>query len=74
MLFVTREGEGFMSIETTFFLIVFILINAFASFSRETSERNEFNLKVLAEQEIDRTEKLLNQLMPPYVLSILMKD
>ena len=60
MLFITREAEDFVEIETTFFLIAFIIINALASFSRESSERNEFNLKVLATLEIDRTEKLLN--------------
>lgn len=56
------------SIEATFFVGIFMFINAAASFKREYNDRKNYNLSRLAQREIQNTEKLLNQMMPPQVV------
>lgn len=46
----------------------FMIINIAAAFKREIQLRGYFNLKKVAEKEIERTENLLTQMMPPHVL------
>ena len=51
----------------------FIIINISAVFKRESQLRSYFNLKKLAGDEIEKTEKLLTQMMPPHVLENMKK-
>lgn len=62
------------TIEATFFLFIFMLINAIVSFTREYQDRKTYNLNKLAQREIQNTEKLLNQMMPPQVVKNLQND
>lgn len=57
-----------IALESTFFLMAYMLINGAASFSRENQERITYNLNKLAEREIQNTMKLLNQMMPAHVV------
>ena len=63
-----------VSIEATFFVLIFMLINAIVSFTREFQDRKTYNLNKLAQREIQNTEKLLNQMMPPQVVKNLKND
>ena len=63
-----------VSVEATFFVLIFMLINAIVSFSREYYDRKTYNLNKLAQREIQNTEKLLNQMMPPQVVKNLKED
>ena len=56
------------------FVIVFSLINASAVYTIETHLRIYFNLRGIAEKEIDKTDKLLTQMMPPHVLENMRQD
>ena len=51
----------------------FAVINIAAVFKREIQLRSYFNLKKLAEKEIEKTENLLTQMMPPHVLANMKK-
>ena len=62
------------TIEATFFLFIFMLINAIVSFTREYKDRKTYNLNKLAQREIQNTDKLLNQMMPPQVVKNLQND
>lgn len=63
-----------VSIEATFFVFIFMMINAIVSFTREYQDRKTYNLNKLAQREIQNTEKLLNQMMPPQVVRNLKND
>ncbi|CAG9318515.1 unnamed protein product [Blepharisma stoltei] len=52
----------------------FAIINTFAAYSREQRVRINFNLQHLAEREIEETDKLLVQMMPPHVLENMKQD
>jgi magnesium-transporting ATPase (P-type)/class 3 adenylate cyclase len=56
------------------FVLVFVLINASAVYTVETNLRVYFNLREIAEKEIDKTDKLLTQMMPPHVLENMRQD
>ena len=56
------------------FVILFDLINASAIYATETHLRVYFNLRVLTEKEINKTDKLLTQMMPPHVLENMRQD
>ena len=56
------------SIEPTFFVVIFLVINMAASFVREAQDRKTFNLNKLARREIQNTENLLKQMMPAHVV------
>ena len=56
------------------FVIVFAVINTSAIYTIETHLRIYFNLRGIAEKEIDKTEKLLTQMMPPHVLENMKQD
>jgi phospholipid-translocating P-type ATPase (flippase) len=51
----------------------FMVINLSTVFKRESQLRSYFNLKKLAGDEIEKTEKLLTQMMPPHVLENMKK-
>ena len=55
-------------------MIVFNIINASAIYTIETHLRMYFNLRGIAEKEIDKTDKLLTQMMPPHVLENMRQD
>ncbi|CAG9315347.1 unnamed protein product [Blepharisma stoltei] len=55
-------------------IIGFIIINLYAAYSRELRLRINFNLQHLAQKEIDETNKLLVQMMPPHVLENMKQD
>lgn len=55
-------------------IIGFSIINASAAYSRELRLRINFNLQHLAEKEIQETDKLLVQMMPPHVLENMKQD
>jgi class 3 adenylate cyclase len=57
-----------VALESTFFLVAYMLINGAASFSREHQDRITYNLNKLSEREIHNTKKLLNQMMPAHVI------
>ncbi|CAG9312880.1 unnamed protein product [Blepharisma stoltei] len=52
----------------------FAIINTSAVYSREQRVRINFNLQHLAEREIQETDKLLVQMMPPHVLENMKQD
>ena len=56
------------SVEPTFFVVIFLVINMAASFVREAQDRKTFNLNKLATREIQNTENLLKQMMPAHVV------
>ncbi|CAG9311321.1 unnamed protein product [Blepharisma stoltei] len=56
------------SIEATFFIFIFTFINAAASYMREYNDRKNYNLSRMAQRDIQNTEKLLSQMMPPSVV------
>ena len=56
------------SMEPTFFVVIFLVINMAASFVRESQDRKTFNLNKLATREIQNTENLLKQMMPAHVV------
>jgi phospholipid-translocating P-type ATPase (flippase) len=55
-------------IENSVLVIGFSLINIIGAFKRENQLRVYFNLKSLAELEIEKTDNLLTQMMPLHVL------
>lgn len=61
-------------IEATFFLFTFMMLNLIASYMREHKDRKTYNLNKLAKRQIENTEKLLNQMMPPQVVRNLKND
>ena len=68
-------GEGIGdAMETTFFLIFFVVLNAAASFSRDTQSRKTYILNQHQQKERDRTEDLLTKLMPKHVYTLLQGD
>lgn len=60
-------------IANIFIILGFLIINISAMFKRENQLRGYFNLKKLAEKEIEKTEKLLTQMMPPHALDNMKK-
>ena len=69
------QGENMgETLEATFFILVFVVINGGTSYLREDRERKVYNLNLLAQREILNTEKLLNQMMPPQVVQNLKND
>lgn len=54
--------------ETTAFLGFFMSLNGAASYMREIQDRATYNLNKRSTREIQNTEKLLNQMMPPHVI------
>jgi len=54
--------------ETTAFLSFFMCLNGAASYMREVQDRATYNLNKRSRREIQNTEKLLNQMMPPHVV------
>mmetsp|Transcript_2352 Transcript_2352/g.287 ORF Transcript_2352/g.287 Transcript_2352/m.287 type:complete len:233 (-) Transcript_2352:321-1019(-) len=71
LIFLAFLDETATTLETSFFLLIFIVINTFISFLRERQDRNTYNLQLMANHEIDKTENLLSHLMPPHVLGAL---
>lgn len=63
-----------LTIEATFFLFCFMMLNLIASYMREHKDRKTYNLNKLAKRQIENTEKLLNQMMPPQVVRNLKND
>jgi class 3 adenylate cyclase len=55
-------------------VLVFMLINGAASWTREAYDRRAYNLNKLAEREISNTDKLLKQMMPSHVVKNLKRD
>jgi phospholipid-translocating ATPase len=55
-------------IETTSFLVLFMLLNGAASYKREAQDRTTYNLNRMSLREINNTERLLNQMMPSHVV------
>jgi magnesium-transporting ATPase (P-type)/class 3 adenylate cyclase len=58
----------------TVYLIGFIGMNCYSLYNRETQLRTHFNIKIIADREIEKTEKLLTQMMPPHVYESLKED
>lgn len=57
-----------VSIEPTFFIVIFAVVNMAASFVREAQDRKTYNLNKLAAREIQNTENILKQMMPSHVV------
>lgn len=68
---VVRNNTVFIA--NTFIIFGFMAINIAAVFKRENQLRGYFNLKKLAEKEIEKTENLLTQMMPPHALDNMKK-
>ncbi|CAG9325909.1 unnamed protein product [Blepharisma stoltei] len=65
---ILNPDEFSKSIEATFFVIIFTFINGAASYMREYNNRRNYNLSRMAQRDIQNTEKLLSQMMPPSVV------
>jgi class 3 adenylate cyclase len=72
---VLAVGTAHQSLHLTNALMVagFSLINFKAIFQQEKNDRANYNLNLLAEKEIEASENLLKQMMPPHVLENLEK-
>ena len=62
------------ALETSVFVLIFFCINGIAKLFLENQAQKAYTLKKFAKNEINNTEKLLNQMMPPQVLRNLHND
>lgn len=62
------------SLEATFFIIAFTVLNLFASYTMEDQARHIYNLHKYTQRDIKNTEKLLHQMIPPQVVRNLQQD
>lgn len=62
--------EGLMTI----YIIGYAALNSFSLYNRETVLRVYSNIKYIADKEIEKTDKLLIQMMPPHVYENLRDD
>ena len=62
------------ALETTFFVVFFVVLNAAASFSRDSQSRKTYILRQKQQEVCARTEDLLTKLMPKPVYTRLQSD
>ncbi|CAG9335532.1 unnamed protein product [Blepharisma stoltei] len=62
------NSDPSLNIANALLVLGFSIINTSAAYGREKNLRTYFNMQKLAEKEIEKTDKLLTQMMPPHVV------
>lgn len=65
---ILKSYQNKYHIETVILIFVFIVINLAVSYMKEHYDRKTYNLNKLALREIENTDKLLTQMMPPQAI------
>lgn len=61
---------SFTALETTFFVLLFMVLNGAASYSRERQNRKTYILNRMQDEERLRTQELLMKMMPKHVYDV----